>query len=290
MIRIGVVLLCLLTGFQAMAQRDLTMRSKKKSTAFGEMDFNEYIPHGLQVSIGPNLMWHYKPRVENFTTHGAYSNEVTTSRGILPGFNAEIGMLHLPKRSTLSKKLGYIFINYIDWGVGIKFLGGTETTRIDYLDDLGNEYASDSDKGRFYNPYVYGHVTVHKLFYIGKKYFIDNGFGINVNYNLNKKTDEDYTDFVANQANKTHYFHHPLVAHVHYELGFGIRLNRRSMFVISAQTPIFGINEWRKGGSAMKWFDSNYVPLVFKLKYTYLFQKKNKNGCTPAKVSDTPGQ
>ena len=288
--KLGVLLLCLVTGFQAVAQRDLTMRSKKKSSAFGQMDMNEYIPHGLQVSIGPNLMWHYKPNVELVQTHGQYANEIETSRGLLPGFNAEIGMLHLPKRSNLSKKLKYIFVNYIDWGLGIKFLGGTETTRIDYLDAQGNEYSSNDAKGQFYHPFVYGHATVHKNFYIGKKFFIDNGFGINVNYNLKKERDEEYTDFVLNQANKTHYFHQPLVAHVHYELGFGIRVNRRSMIVISAQTPIFGINEWRKGGAAMKWFDSNYVPLHFKVKYTYLFKKRPKNSCPAVYDIAAPAQ
>ncbi len=274
-------IVCLCMSLSVLGQRDFTMRSKKKSAAFGEMDLNEYIPHGLQFSIGPNLMWHYKPRVESFPTHGDYSKEVTTSRGILPGFNAEVGMLHLPKRSKLSIKLKYIFINYIDWGLGIKFLGGTERISINYLNDQIVTYATEDAKGKFYNPYVYGHFTVHKNFYIGKKFFIDNGFGFNLNYNLSKKQDNEYVDFVsANTSNPT-YFHKPFVAHIHYELGFGIRLNRRSMLVLSAQTPIFGIHEWRKGGAAMKTFDSNYVPLYFKVKYTHLFKKKQKNSCPP---------
>lgn len=279
-------LLCILMGWTVYGQRDMTMRSKKKSAVFGQTDFNEYIPHGLQFSIGPNLMWNYAARTESFPTHNTFSQEVTTDRGILPGFNAEIGMLHLPKRSKLSTKLKYIFFNYVDWGVGIKMLGGKETTHVDYLDANANVYSSDNAEGKFYHPYVYGHFTAHKLFYIGKKYFIDNGIGFNINYNLKKERDQDYTDFVSQQTGKSHYFHHPLVAHVHYELGFGVRVNRRSMFIVSAQTPLVGIHEWRKGGAAMKWFDSNYVPLSFKVKYTYLFQKKNKNGCAPAKVSD----
>ncbi len=285
------IFLTLLTFFLSeaiWAQRDLTMRSKKKSTVFGQVDLKEYMPHGLQVSVGPNLMWHFKPRTASFE-NGMTRTDVTTSRGILPGVNAEIGMLHLPtKRSKLSVKWKYIFINYIDWGIGIKLLGASEKTTIDYFDRDGNQFDSKTETGRFYNPFLYGHVTLHKNFYIGKKYFIDNGFGINVNYNLSKKTNNAYTDFVESEVGKTPYFHHPLVAHVHYELGFGIRLNRRSMFVISAQTPIFGIHEWRNGGAAMKWFDSNYTPLIFKLKYTYLFQKKAK-GCPAARVSDTPG-
>lgn len=280
--------LSFLLTLQVFGQRDLTMRSKKKSAVFGQLDLKEYRPYGLQFSLGPNFMWHYKPSNETFSD-GLNTKDVLTSRGILPGINAEIGMIHLPtKRSNLSKKWKYIFVNYIDWGVGIKVLGASEKTTINQYDRDGNLFDTQENTGRFYHPFVYGHVTVHKLFYIGKKYFIDNGFGVNVNYNLSKKTSNDYTDFVAQNTDKSSYYHHPLVAHIHYELGFGIRVNRRSMFVISAQTPIFGIHEWRNGGSAMKWFDSNYTPLVFKLKYTYLFQKK-ATSCPAARVSDTPG-
>ena len=80
-------------------------------------------------------------------------------------------------------------------------------------------------------------------------------------------------------------FHHPFVAQMHYELGIGIRLNRRSMLIPSAQVPILGFYEWRGGASSLKWFDSNYLPLLVKLKWTYLFEKKVK-GCAPARVND----
>lgn len=287
-----IVQLLLVFGLVQLANAQKTLvpgKGKSKKDVFGgAADFNEYRPFGLQISVGPTftLASRKTPITHRFDGIGRMYDVTTTPKGI-PGFMAEIGMIHLPqKRSKLSQRLKYIFISYIDWGVGIKMHNGNETTRIDALDPLTNNILSTEEMtGQFRHFSASARVAVHKNFYIGKKYFIDNGFGVNVDFNFNQILGSDYTNFVQSTVPRQHYFHHPLLAHVHYELGFGIRLSRRSMLIPSVQVPIFGIHEWRKGASDFKWFDSNYYPMQAKIKWTYLFEKKVK-GCAPARVND----
>ncbi|MCO5258768.1 MAG: hypothetical protein M9916_01370 [Crocinitomicaceae bacterium] len=275
--------------FSGSGQRNLVPgKGKTKKDFFGgEADFKEYRPFGLQLSAGPTFTIPTRPRpiTSDFITPGGVFQRTTTPKGI-PGVLVEVGMIHFPtKRSKLSQKLKYIFVSYIDWGIGFKMLNGTETTRFTKLDPIsGSEISTEEQSGVFNNLFVTARVAVHKNFYIGKKYFIDNGFGVNVDFNFNRKP-TGYTPWVENTGTTTHYFHQPLMAHIHYELGFGFRLSRRSMLIPSVQVPIFGLYEWRKGASDFKWFDSNYYPMSVKLKWTYLFEKKVK-GCAPARVND----
>lgn len=273
----------------SLSQRSMVPgKGKNKKDFFGgSADYNEYRPLGIQFSLGPTFMLTRRtPITTRYESIGRSYDLTTTPKG-LPGIFVEVGMVHYPKkRSKLSQKLKYIFVSYIDWGIGVKLLRGTETTRIDQLDPLTlNTISTSEQTGKFDNPFVSARVTFHKNFYIGKKYFIDNGLGINLDYNFQRDEASGYTAFVEQAVPDRHRFHHPFVAQLHYELGFGFRLNRRSMLIPSVQAPILGFHEWRGGASALKWFDSNYYPLLVKIKWTYLFQKKSK-GCPPAKVND----
>lgn len=278
-------ILVFLIANTVVAQRNLVPgKGKSKKDFFGgESDFKEYRPFGLQLSVGPTFTFPTRKTtaITEFSTHGA-AYEYRTTPGGLPGVMAEIGMIHLPqKRSKLSQRLKYIFISYIDWGIGVKVLGGKEQTILNQLSPISQEVAKS--EARFHNIFATVRGTVHKNFYIGKKYFIDNGFGLNIDFNFHREQAPGYpTDPMGM---KTMYYHNPLMIHVHYELGFGFRLSRRSMLIPSVQVPIFGIHEWRKGASDFKWFDSNYYPTLAKIKWTYLFEKKVK-GCPPARVND----
>lgn len=288
-IAVSILLVFGLTQFVS-AQRNLVPgKGKGKKDFFGgAADFNEYRPFGLQLSIGPTFTFatHKIPVTRRYESIGRSYDLTTKSKG-LPGAFVEIGMIHFPeKRSKLSQKLKYIFVSYIDWGIGVKVLRGMETTTIHQLDPLAlTVIGTDAVSGQFTNIFASARATVHKNFYIGKKYFIDNGFGVNLDFNFHRNDASGYTAAIEQAVPGRNYFHNQFMAHVHYELGFGIRLSRRSMLIPSVQVPIFGIYEWRHGASDFKWFDSNYYPTLAKIKWTYLFEKKTK-GCAPAKVND----
>lgn len=276
-----------LVSWSFLAQKDFTP-GKRRSEVFGQADYKDYRPYGLQLSAGPTFMLTRKDNPSQTIMQNNRAIDYTIDPSGRPGVFIEAGMIHIPqKRSKLSRALKYIFVSYYDWGIGYKHLGGAESTHFDYKDPFGNIASSDDFESSFYNGFVYGRFTAHKNFYIGKKFFIDNGLGFNVDFNLVRANESsDYTGSVESVLGAgTHKFHQPFVAQLHYDLGLGYRINRRSMLIPGVQVPIMGINEWRGGCAALKWYDSNYLPLLVHIKWTYLFEKKAK-ACPPVKVND----
>jgi hypothetical protein len=131
------------------------------------------------------------------------------------------------------------------------------------------------------NGYVYGRFSIHKNFYFAGKYFLDNGLGINMDYRLIEGLRSYSVGGIVNNYN-----HDKVVAQLNYDLGFGIKLSRRSFLIPGVHLPIVGFNEWRGGCAALKWFDSNYLPIMAKVKVIYLFEKKVTGCNTPASKDD----
>ena len=276
--------IAVLSAFSLAAQRDLTP-GKRRGDVFGKADYKDYRFFGLQVTGGLTYMA-TRSDAKNLTYLGTDSIGRPISYSFDPqgqvGAFVDIGMVHFPKkRSKLSLALKYIFISYYDWGLGVKLFSGSETTSYNYYNALGEPLATQSASGSFMKGYVNGRFSLHKNVYIGKRYFIDNGLGVNIVYRFGDVDPYGIPSTLSAQS-----FHSPLVAQMHYSLGFGIKLNRRSMLVPGVQLPILGIYDWRKGCAALKNYNSNYLPILFQVKFTYLFEKKAKGCNTPGTDQD----
>jgi len=273
-----------LTGI---AQRDLTPGKGKKKNVFGTSDYKDYSHTGLQISAGPSFMLtrrESKNTLYKTTENGRPMTYLIDPEG-KPGVFVEVGLVHFTKKSSkFEQSIKYRFVSYYDWGLGFKTLGGTEKTTINYYGLNGQISSTVEGTGDFNNGYLYGRFGVHKLFYFGddKKYFIDNEFGLNFDFAIIYGNKENYIDDLTEQQA----FKGPISFQFHYGLGFGIRLNRRSQLVPGIQVPLFGFYEWRNGGTATKWFSSNYVPCFAQLKFIYLFEKKVKGCNTPSSEED----
>lgn len=274
--------------FVTFAQRDLTPGRGKRKDVFGTTDYKNYLYTGLQITAGPTYMLtrrDSKNIVYKTSENGRPMTYVIDPAG-KPGVFIEVGLAHFTKKSSkFEESIGYRFVSYYDWGLGFKTLGGTEKTTIDYYNLNGEISETSEGTGDFTNGYLYGRFAAHKLFYLGddKKYFIDNGFGLSFDFAvMNGNKTYDGTGLIDQQA-----FKKPLSFQFQYGLGFGIRLNRRSQIIPGVNVPLFGFYEWRKGGgTATKWFSSNYVPFFAQLKFIYLFEKKVKGCNTPGTEED----
>ena len=279
-------LIILFIGFlnPLFSQRDLTPTKRKQ--AFGARDFRELKNHGFQISIGPTYMLTKKANPTYYTEDSIRPFNYSFDPKGLVGIFAEIGMAHYPDKPLADVKLklfGHRIISYYDWGLGFKYLGGTEKTSIQYLNSAGKIINTDTGEGRFYNGYAYGRFTAHHNFYINKQFFIDNGFGVNFDYRV-MEGNKGYKDAVLPT---TQYFHKEFVAQLHYDLGFGIRLKRGSYLIPGVQLPILGIYEFDKANPRLKWYSSQYRPILFKIKYIWLLEKKkSKNGCGQGSEED----
>jgi hypothetical protein len=287
-VRCAVVLGVMLSviGTQLSAQKNL-VPGKRRSDVFGKSDYKDYRFFGLQLSGGPTFMA-TRSNANNPTYTGSYNGrpmDYTFDPAGLPGFFIEAGLAHFPKkRSNISKALKTILISYYDWGIGFKILGGQESTLVNTYTPGGSLMASYTGSGNFYNGYLYGRFSVHKNINFSKKYFLDNGLGINLDYRLLEQGSPTYP--VDGGFNFNQGMHSKFVAQLNYTLGFGFRLSRRSIVIPGVQVPILGFYDWRKGCAALKWYNSNYLPILVHVKWIYLFEKKVKGCNTPGSEDD----
>ena len=258
-------------------QRDLTHRKKvKRSDVFGgPQDVRSLKNYGIQVSAGLTYQF---TRINNKTINVPIErpyNYVIDPKGNVGAF-FDIGMAHFPMGTPKLTLLKSRFISYYDWGVGFKLLGGKESADVTYLTDGKFSHA----EGSFYNGYVTGRATAHKNIYFGQKYYLDNGLGLNIDYRAldGKKV---YSSVVQSPAIQS--FHKPLVAQIHLELGLGIKKKRGTYIIPGIQLPLVGLS----GGARLDWFSSKYYPVLFKVKFIVLAEKKkSKTSCNEGSEED----
>lgn len=304
-----IVPIVLIVSISTFGQRDLTPNSRKD--AFGKRDFRNLANYGLQFQLGATYL---------LTNPHNQEMEIRTSTGALRatylhdefgrlGAYAEIGMFHFPKkRSKLSLALKTILVSYYDWGIGYKHFRGGEDTYYTNVDPVTLEKtALPTQRYTFMNGHVYGRFSIHKNFYIKNKkkrdaknnFFLDNSVGINVDYRLVQGYDAPNNgDYLGSYYPNEQTYSGPLYAQIHYGLGFGFRLKRGAYLIPGFRAPIAGYQQLQTsipnamGGrdifdwGKFRWFSSQYWPILFHVKYMFLFEKKNKKGCPPAEIND----
>lgn len=175
----------------------------------------------------------------------------------LPGYYLEVGMEHLfPKQQKV--------FHYFDWGLGVKHFAGQEK----YEDD-----ASTPTRGMFNLGNVFARAGIHNVWQISMFNFIDQSIGFNLDYRIyGGNEDEGYLSPIApeNQG--------PLVGQLHYSIGFGYKVRDGFFIVPSFQTPILTLISFDAFNPSHHWFNSRYQPMIFTLKFAWLFPK---SGCPP---------
>lgn len=234
-------------------------------------------PFGLQLQLGPTYTFTKK---KNETIQSDPSEVNRYQYTIDPtgkfGVFAEIGLVYFNMKDPKIKHYGRI-VDYMDFGVGFKLLRGSETTTVDQLDPVGNIQSSAVGEGDFSNGYAFGRFAVHKLQYINKtkKIFLDHSLGVNADFLVTGGSQNYKSPVFAS----TQVFSDDFRLQLHYGLGFGIRLKKGQYLVPGVQLPILGVQEWNKGKTALRWYSSTYYPVLFHLKFIYLFPAKKGKGC-----------
>ncbi|MGB0914604.1 MAG: hypothetical protein ACPGVI_00965 [Crocinitomicaceae bacterium] len=283
----------LVFSMSAYGQRDLT--PSKRGSVFGKRDFRNLRNFGLQVQLGPTyLMTNRKNELvevndHSIPYHGSYLNDQYGKVGAF----AEIGLMHFPKkRSGLSRKLKTILVSYYDWGLGFKYFRGGEI--VESTSSVANS-ATEKTDFKLGHGNVYGRFSIHKNIHFKTNggqdkanFFLDNSLGINIDYRL-----LDQSAPYVHPAALASVEYNPLHVQLHYGLGFGYKLKRGSYLIPGVRLPILGYQSTAGAGSSrtvigkpsMHWFSSRYWPILFHIKYMFVFEKKTK-GCAPGMTND----
>ncbi|MBI3136597.1 MAG: hypothetical protein HYZ14_18120 [Bacteroidetes bacterium] len=173
----------------------------------------------------------------------------------LPGYYLEAGMEHLFKKDQK-------IVHYFDWGLGVKHFGGQEKYAVE---------GSQATRGQFNFGSAFLRADIHNVWQISMFNFIDQSLGFNVDYRIyGGNEDANYlSPLASNNQGK-------LVAQLHYTFGFGYKVDDGFFIVPSFQTPILTIVSFDDFNPSHHWFNSRYQPMIFTLKFAWLFPKK---GC-----------
>lgn len=286
----------------AFAQRDFTPSSKRQ--AFGTRDFRNLSNTGLQFQLGGTYLMSKlnnevrEVRTETGELRGRYLHD---PKGML-GAYAEIGLIHFPKkRSKLSLWLKTVLVSYYDWGLGFKYFRGAEQIRYESMNPSSGTVVSTLTPNYFFEyGNIYGRFSLHKNIHFKNKrknaqsnFFLDNSLGVNIDYRVLQKT----SPYAWSPMTDEQRYSKPLQVQLHYGLGFGFRLKRGAYLIPGVRVPLLGyqstvalFNDSAKGSTVFgnpstHWFSSKYWPLLFHVKYMFLFEKKVK-GCPPVEIND----
>ena len=272
-----VLILLFFFSIYSQAQRNLTPRSgSKRGSVFGKVDTRELKNYGLQIEGGVTYLRTKDNERVYLDNNGRPIDYLVDPNG-LPGVFFDIGTAHFPTNEPRLNLLWKRIISYYDWGIGFKLFGGGESTDVNYYLPNGNLINSTEGSGSFYNGYATGRFTIHNNYYFSKKFYLDNGLGINFDYRV-LSGNETYNNFYVAQKS-----HNAFVAQLHYDVGLGIKIKRGAYLIPGIQLPILGMAEWNGFKPSLDWFSSNYRPILFKIKYIYLFEiKRTSTSCRDA--------
>ncbi len=227
-------------------QREGSPFSANRRDAIWSHSQSHYRPFGWFINPGLTYM------MGNSANDDGQSYNLTPTG--LPGYYVEVGLEHLFKREQK-------VFHYFDYGIGVKHFGGQEK----YKDDADTKL-----RGQFNFGTAFGRIGIHNVWQLNLYNFIDQSIGINVDYRIyGGKDDPDYT-IVANNAMPK------LVGQLHYQIGFGLKVRDGFFIVPTFQTPILTALPWNGINPGHTWFQSRYQPMIFTIKFAWLFAK---SGC-----------
>lgn len=267
-----ITLLIIGLATSSFAQKDFTPGSRKK--AFGTVDRRELRLTGLQVELGPAYSFTRLKTINgDFNNSASRGNYEIDPKGRFGGY-IDIGLAHYLKKKS--------FFSYIDWGLGFKYIGGKEQTTVNNTDVLGNILNTTEELDKFYNGYVTGRFSIHKVIAPKKweKVFLDESIGFNIDYRLitADQTSNYHTNFVE-PFSPAFQYHKPLVAQLHIGTGVGFKVRKGTNLIVGLRAPVLGILEWNKANPANYWYSSKYWPVFLHVKVINLFQKRSKGSC-----------
>lgn len=294
------VLFCLvvLLSFQSFAQRNL-VPGKSRKDVFGTTDRRDLTKNGLQISLGP---------VYTFTKRGfdeySYVDEFSRPRvaeidpsGRL-GFFINAGMAHyrlkpskfwdgLAKNNPdgfFGKRVKSNLFHRYDWGLGVAYIGGGETTRIKNYNPFNELTSTDEFESQYYNGYLTARLTADRFTKVGKSWHLETGLGFNFNYNLLSDEKAGYAPVIPGNELR---FQRDFMAQIHGHIGMNYRIRRGDYVTFGFFLPLIGAYEMNKLKPTIQWYSSNYYPAQFQIKWIHHFKKRPKKGCnTPGSEED----
>lgn len=189
------------------------------------------------------------------------------------GFNFALGRYHLINK--------LYFFRYWNYGVTYRYVQGSETfsdTRV----VNGNSTIYQSGLNKFADHFVGAHVEINGRNKLGDKSFLQHTLGLNASYAI--IASRNYNHQVPGIEEKTSDKIH---GSLYYGIGYGARISKKLIVIPSVQVPILNAYSWNGGRFDMPYFNSNYWPVSFSLRFM-LCQPYRMKHCPPVDAIGVP--
>lgn len=219
---------------------------KNRRDAIYSHSNSNYRPFGWYINPGATYML---GNSAEDPSDGSYN---LTPSG-LPGYYLEGGLAFLMKKTRKA-------IHYFDVGLGVKHFGGQEKNKPN---------SGTVTRGQFNFGNVFLRAAAHNCWQLSMHNFIDQSIGLNVDYRIYGGNDDPDYPAGGNNTGK-------LVAQLNYSIGWGLKVRDGFFIIPTLQTPILTAVPFSGINPGHQWFQSRYQPLIFTVKFGWLFRKK---GC-----------
>jgi len=175
----------------------------------------------------------------------------------------------------------YYFFRYWNYGISYRWLKGTES----YNDEIViAEVPTSINTGEntFSDHYVGMHIELNGRNKLSDNSFLSHGFGLNASYAVGSK--RTYTHNVPGIEEKTQ---NKIHGYMYYKLGWGFRANKKLLVIPTIEVPIMNFYSWNGARADMPYFNSNYWPLTFSIRFM-LCQPYRQKTCPPVDAIGVP--
>ncbi len=167
-----------------------------------------------------------------------------------------------------------VIVDYLDFGVAYKNLRGVELYEGRYV--RNDSLFPLTAEGAFAEQLLTVHFNANKFIPVRDYQFVQLTLGANADLRLGGS----YAH-TGNALLNTHTFPPDLWTQLHFKVGYGFKVTGNLLIIPALETPVFSIipaDEGRFG--ALRWFSSDYRPLILSVRFLWLRARKGFD-CPP---------
>lgn len=184
-----------------------------------------------------------------------------------------------------------ILLNHIDYGVHFKMLRGRESFSGISAAGAGAGYVPVVNDAKFSESFVGAFFNASNIIQLSNNKWIQNSLGVNVDYRvISRRVSE------GNPYANTWQFPDPLLAQLHYKIGFGWRPEPGIFIMPMLETPILTAYPWDGLKATLPYFSGRSRPIIFTVRIQWLSKRparecENQPGRMSTKVNqEDPGK
>ena len=242
--------------------------------------FGDYERSGWEYFIGVTdtpPMWSDKQHIGQTTPDSSFMLDYAP-KGQL-GLTAGLGRFTALDGS-------FPFFNFISFDASGKYFRGKEINTASFLksdnpNDLGPSRISTSS---FADLYLSAALRAGNITNFSDYSFISNCLGLNFDYRMmeGQKSDPYFPGANGQVPGK-------MLLQLHYQLGYGMKISKRTIMHISVETPILNMYPFDQGRSTFYYFHTHYRPVIARIAFLIL-DKKPTRKCPSNKAPKGEGK